>query len=67
MEKILVSFGIDKARYHGGALEGNFIQNLFQNANEMFKQFLKEIMTIISDENVVLILNDQKKPIYWNM
>ena len=59
MEKILVSFGIDKARYHGGALEGNFIQKLFQNANEMFKQFLKEIMTIISDEKVLLILDDQ--------
>ena len=59
MEKILVSFGIDKARYHGGALEGNFIQKLFQNENEMFKQFLKEIMTIISDVKVVLILDDQ--------
>ena len=53
MEKILVSFGIDKARYHGGALEGNSIQKLFQNANEIFKQFLIEIMTIISDEKVV--------------
>ena len=41
MEKILVSFGIDKARYHGGALEGNYIRKLFQNANEIFKQFLK--------------------------
>ena len=59
MEKILVSFGIDKARYHGGALEGNSIQTLFQNANENFKQFLKEIMTIISDEKVLLILDDQ--------
>ena len=59
MEKILVSFGIDKARYHGGALEGNSIQKLFQNANEMFKQFLIEIKTIISDEKDVLILNNQ--------
>ena len=59
MEKILVSFGIDKARYHGGALEGNSIQKLFQNANEIFKQFLKEIMTIISDEKVLLILDYQ--------
>ena len=59
MEKILVSFGIDKARYHGGALEGNSIQKLFQNANEIFKQFLIEIKTIISDEKVVLIQNDQ--------
>ena len=29
MEKILVSFGIDKVRYHGGALDGNYIQKLF--------------------------------------
>ena len=41
MEKILVSFGIDKARYHGDALEGKYIRKLFQNANEIFKQFLK--------------------------
>ena len=59
MEKISVSFGIDKARYHGGALEGNSIQKIFQNANESFKQFLKEIMTIISDAMVLLILDDQ--------
>jgi len=40
-------------------LEGNSIQKLFQNANEIFKQFLKEIMTTISDEKVLLILDDQ--------
>ena len=59
MKKILVSFGIDKARYHGCALEGNSIQKLLQNANGIYKQFLIEIMTIISDEKVVLILDDQ--------
>ena len=37
MEKIFVLFGIDKARYHGGAMEVNSIQKLFQNANEIFK------------------------------
>ena len=40
-------------------MEGNSIQKLFQNANEIFKQFLKEIMTIISDEKVLLTLDDQ--------
>ena len=40
MEKILVSFGIDKARYHGGTLEGNSIQKSFQNANEIFKKIV---------------------------
>ena len=39
MEKILVTFGIDKARYHGGALEGNSIQKIFQNAHEIFNAF----------------------------
>ena len=38
-------------------MEGNSIQKLFQNANEIFKQFLKEIMTTISDEKVILILD----------
>ena len=28
MEKILVSYGIDKARYHGRTLEGTSIQKL---------------------------------------
>ena len=59
MEKILVSFVIDKARYHGGALEGNSIQKLFQNANEIFKKLLNEIKSIIFDEKVLLILQDQ--------
>ena len=40
-------------------MEGNSIQKLFQNANEIFKQFLIEIMTIISEKNVELILDDQ--------
>ena len=40
-------------------MEGNSIQKIFQNANENFKQFVIEIMTIISDEKVVLILDDQ--------
>ena len=28
MEKILFCYGIDKARYHGGTLEGTSIQKL---------------------------------------
>ena len=40
-------------------MKGNYIQILFQNANEILKQFLKEIMTIISDEKVILIIDDQ--------
>ena len=61
MEKILVTFGIDKARYHGGALEGNSIQKLFQNAHEIFNTFLKEIMTIITDVEIISMLKDQVK------
>ena len=61
MEKILVTFGIDKARYHGGALEGNSIQKLFQNADDIFNTFLKEIMTIITDVEIISILKDHVK------
>ena len=37
MEKIIFSFEIDRARYHGGALEGNSVEKIFQNANEILK------------------------------
>ena len=36
IEEILVSSGIDKARYHGGALEGNSIQKLFRMQTKHF-------------------------------
>ena len=50
MEKILVSYGIDIARYHGGKLEGTSIQKLLQNANGIFNDFKEEIMKIVTEK-----------------
>ena len=38
---MFVSFEINKTRYHGGTVEGNYIQKMFQNTNEIFKAFEK--------------------------
>ena len=40
---MLVNFGIDRARHHGGYLEGKFIIRLFQNVDKIFKVFSIEI------------------------
>ena len=50
LEAKLVEFGIDRARYHGGDLEGTSIIRLFQNANKIFNQFLMAIKNIITNE-----------------
>ena len=36
---ILVDFGINRAKYHGGDLRGTSIIRLFQNAETIFKAF----------------------------
>ena len=41
IEPKLVEFRIDKARYHGGDLEGTLIVWLFQNSDKIFKEFSK--------------------------
>ena len=50
LEAKLVEFGIDRARYHGGDLEGTSIIRLFQNANKIFNQFSMKIKNIITNE-----------------
>ena len=45
----LVEFGIDRARYHGDGLEGISIVWLFQNSENIFKQFSFEINKIINN------------------
>ena len=40
MDSTLVSFEIDKARYHGGDLEGTSIIRLFQNLENILYNFL---------------------------
>ena len=52
MEKILISYRIDKARYHGGTLEGASIQKLLQNTNEIFTDFKGEITKKLTDKNI---------------
>ena len=50
LEAKLVEVGIDRARYHGGDLEGTSIIRLFQNANKIFNQFSMKIKNIITNE-----------------
>ena len=52
----LVEFGINRVRYHGGGVEGTSIIRLFQNVDNIFKQFSVEINKIITNE-------DQKKEV----
>ena len=42
MDSTLVSFGIDRARYHGGDLEETSILSLFQNSNKSIHAFQKK-------------------------
>ena len=59
LEKILVSYGIDKSRYHGGKLEGTSIQKLLQNANEIFNDFKEEIMKIVKEKDTLTIVDKE--------
>ena len=56
---MLVSYGIDKARYHGGTLEGTSIQKPLQNANGIFNDFKEEIMKIITEKNTLIIVDKE--------
>ena len=58
MDKILVFNAIDKARYNGGTLEGTSIQKLLQNANEILTDFKDEIMKIITEKNILKIVDE---------
>ena len=66
MENILVSYGIDKARYHGGTLEGTSIQKLLQNTNGIFTDLKEEIMKIITEKSTLTIV-DKKVSRYIEM
>ena len=59
MDSTLVSFVTDRARYHGGDLEGTFILKLFQNSNKIFHVLQTKIMTIIADDTILTNLDDQ--------
>ena len=51
--KLLDSYGIDKARYNSGSLEGTSIQKLLLNANGIFTDFKEEITKIIIDKSIL--------------
>ena len=57
--KILVSYEIVKARYHGGTLEGTSIQKLFQNVNGIFTDFEEEITKIITEKSILKIVDEE--------
>ena len=59
MERILVSYGIDESRYHGGTLEGTSIQKLLQNTNGIFTDFKEEIMKIITEKSTLKIVDKE--------
>ena len=59
MEKILVSYGIDKARYHCGTLEWTSILKLLNNANRIFTDFKEEIMKIITEKSTLKIVDKE--------
>ena len=55
----MISYGIDKAWYHGGTWEGTSIQKLLQNANEILTDFEEEITKIITQKSILNILDKE--------
>ena len=58
MESKLVEYGIDRAKFHGSDLEGTSFVRMFQNSNEIFKQFKINITKFISEEDQINEVND---------
>ena len=50
LESKLIEYGIDRAKYHGGDLEGTSIVRMFQNTNEIFNQFKISITKLLRNE-----------------
>ena len=53
LESKLIEHGIDRAKYHGGDLEGTSIVRIFQNSNEIFTQFKEDISKLIKEEDKI--------------
>ena len=58
MKSKLIEYGIDRAKYQGGDLEGTSIVRIFQNSNEIFNQFKICITKFISEEDQINEVND---------
>ena len=59
MDSKLVSFGINRARYHSSDWEGTSILKLFQNANNIFQVFQTKIKTIVNNNLILTDLDNQ--------
>ena len=57
-ESKLIEYGIDRANYHGGDLEGTSIVRMFQNSNEIFNQFKISVTKCICKEDQINMVND---------
>ena len=53
LETKIVDFGINRAMYQRGNLEGTFSVIIFQNIDKIFKEFSREINKIITNEKKI--------------
>ena len=58
MKSKLIECGIDRAKYHGGDLEGTSIVRMFQNANRIFNQFKISISKSIIEDTQIKEVNN---------
>ena len=58
MESKLIEDGIDRAKYHGGDLEGTSFVRMFQNSNKIFNQFKVDISKMVNEEDQFNEVND---------
>jgi hypothetical protein len=50
LEKLLAIFGIDRAAYHGGDLNGKNVQQMFQESDDIFLQFKELLLEVDKDK-----------------
>ena len=51
LESKLFEHGIDRAKYHGGDMEGTAIIQMFQKSNEIFSEFKEDISKSIKEKD----------------
>ena len=63
LESMSIEYGIDRARYHGGDLKETSIIRLFQNANNIFKQFSSKLTKSL----LMMIKKRKLKTMQWDI
>ena len=53
----MIEYGIDRAKYHGGDLEGTSIVQIFHHSNEIFNKFKINITKLTSEEDQINEVN----------